>query len=239
TTSDVWRSGVKPGASRLLFFDRTIGRRLYLIVLIMVLGMLGILAIAVRQARDLLFAAQGMETRHLVETAHSLVADFQRRAAQCEMPVQAAQQEALARLSRLRYEKDRYFWVNDMAGLMLMHSTSPQLAGTNVLDTRDAAGARPFKDMIDIVARQDAGLYLYYWPPDATAIDGKDRSGIHLSGPKRCSDEAGHLCTMPFGVILAMTSPIPTMAGLSSSTSIEVNGSGGGKPSCRWRPESA
>ena len=160
---------MKPGASRLPFFDRTIGRRLYLIVLIMALGMLGILAIAAEQARDALFAAKGTETRHLVETAHSLVADYQRRAALGEMTETAAQQEALARLSRLRYEKDQYFWVNDMAGPMLMHPTSPQLVGTNVLDMRDAAGAPLFKDMIEIVSRQGAGLYRYYWPPDATA----------------------------------------------------------------------
>jgi hypothetical protein len=27
----------------------------------------------------------------------------------------------------------------------------------------------------------------------ATVIDGKDWSGVHLSGPKRCSDQADHL----------------------------------------------
>src|SRR5215472_8739135 len=27
-----------------------------------------------------------------------------------------------------------------------------------------------------------------------TAIDGKERSGVHLSELKRCSDQAGHLC---------------------------------------------
>ena len=83
--------------SRLLFFDRTIGRRLYLIVLIMALGVLGILAIAAQQAREALWAAKGAETRHLVETAHSLVADYQRRAALGELTEAAAQQAALAR----------------------------------------------------------------------------------------------------------------------------------------------
>jgi methyl-accepting chemotaxis protein len=153
----------------LLFFDRTIGRRLYLVVVIMALGMLGVLAIAAGETRASLFAAKGTETRHLVETAYSLVADYQQRAARGELTEAVAQQEALARLSRLRYEKDQYFWVNDLAGLMLMHPTSPQLVGTNVLDMRDAAGAPLFKDMIGIVSRQGAGLYRYYWPPDASA----------------------------------------------------------------------
>jgi methyl-accepting chemotaxis protein len=169
TTDDAWRRGVKLGASRLALFDRTIGRRLYLIVLVMALGMLGTLAIAAGEAQRALFAAKGTETRHLVETAQSLVTDYQRRATEGEMTEAAAQQAALAQLARMRYDKDQYFWVNDMAGSMLMHPTSPQLVGTSVLDMRDAGGARLFKDMIDIVARQGAGLYRYYWPPDATA----------------------------------------------------------------------
>ncbi len=150
---------MKQPISRFLFFDRTIGRRLHLIVLIMVLGVVGILAIAAREANQALWTAKGTETRHLVETAHSLVADYQRRAASGEMTETTAQREALADLSRLRYAGDQYFWVNDMAGTMLMHPTSPQLVGTDVLGFRDAAGAEMFRDMIAIVARQNAGLY--------------------------------------------------------------------------------
>jgi methyl-accepting chemotaxis protein len=103
---------VTPLTSRSLFFDRTIGRRLYLIVLTMALGVLGILAFSADQTRQALWAAKGTETRHLVETAYSLVADSMARAQAGEMTEQAAQQQALARLSRLRYEKDQYFWVN-------------------------------------------------------------------------------------------------------------------------------
>lgn len=159
---------MKLAASRLLFFDRAIGRRLYLIVLIMALGLLGILAITAVELRESLFAAKEAETRHLVETAYSLVADYQRRAAQGEISEAAARQEALNRLSRLGYEQDQYFWVNDMAGKMLMHPI-PQPVGTKVLDMRDAGGGYPFRDMIAVVSRQGAGLALYYRPPDASA----------------------------------------------------------------------
>jgi len=154
--------------SRLLLFDRTIGRRLCLIVLIMALGMLGIVAIAAQRVSTALWAAKGTETRHLVETAQSLVADYQRRAAAGEMAEAAAQQAALIELSCLRYEKDQYFWVNDMTGKMLMHPI-PTLVGTDVLGMRDAKGTQLFKDMIDLVSRQGGGLYRYDWPPDGTA----------------------------------------------------------------------
>nr|WP_294504967.1 cache domain-containing protein [uncultured Rhodopila sp.] len=155
--------------TRSLFFNRSIARRLYLIVLAMALGTLGILLIAAEESSEALWAAKATETRHLVETAHSLVADYQQRAARGEMTEADAQRQALARLSRLRYENDQYFWVNDMAGTMLMHPTSPQLVGSSVLDLRDAAGEQPFRGMIDVVTRQGAGLYRYYWPPGPTA----------------------------------------------------------------------
>ena len=135
----------------------------------MALGVIGILGFSAEQTSQALWAAKGTETRHLVETAYSLVADSIARAKAGEMTEQAAQQQALALLSHLRYEKDQYFWVNDMSGAMLMHPTSPKLNGTNVLGMRDAAGAPLFKDMIDVVSSQGGGLYRYYWPPDATA----------------------------------------------------------------------
>nr|WP_294518232.1 cache domain-containing protein [uncultured Rhodopila sp.] len=155
--------------TRFLFFNRSIARRLYLIVLLMAFGTLGILAIAAGESSEALWAAKATETRHLVETAYSLVADFQRRAATGELTEADAQQQALLRLSRLRYENDQYFWVNDMAGTMLMHPTTPQLVGTSVLDLRDAAGGQPFRGMIGVVTSQGAGLYRYYWPPGPTA----------------------------------------------------------------------
>jgi methyl-accepting chemotaxis protein len=107
-----------------LFFDRTVGGRFYLlsgrfypIALAMALDVVGILAISIEQTHEALGAAKGTETRHLVTTAHSLVADFQNRAQSGEMSEGAAQQEALTRLSSLRYENDRYFWVTTRPAL--------------------------------------------------------------------------------------------------------------------------
>jgi methyl-accepting chemotaxis protein len=156
-----------PRTSRFLFFDQTISRRLYVLVLTLALGMLGVLTIATAEVRTALWAAKGAETRHLVEIAHSLVTDYQRRASLGEITEQAAQHEALARLAQLRYGPGTYFWVNDTAGRILMHPTVP--AGSSVIDLRDAAGARPFRDMIELVSRQGSGLYQYFWPADATA----------------------------------------------------------------------
>jgi methyl-accepting chemotaxis protein len=157
---------MKGARVRLLFFHRTIARRLSLIVLAMALGLLVTVALAAQQARAALFAAKAAETRRLVEVAAALAADYRQRAAAGDMTEEAARRAALSGLSRLRYDRDGYFWVNDMAGTMLMHPTAPQLVGTNVLGLQDAAGGAPFRAMIDLVARQQAGALRYMWPPD-------------------------------------------------------------------------
>ena len=155
--------------SRFLFFDRTIGRRLYLIVLIMALGMLGILAIAAEQARVALLAAKATETRHLVETAHSLVADYQRRA-RAGRDDRGSRPAAGAGSSVAPALRTGPVFLGQRHGRADADASDlAALVGTNVLDLRDAAGARPFRDMIDIVARQSGGLYRYYWPPGADA----------------------------------------------------------------------
>ena len=151
------------------FFRRSIGRRLSLIVLIIALGMAGTLALTSREVSNALFAEKGQETRRLVETAHSLVAAYQRIAAAGKMTEAAAKDEALDRLSQLRYDGQQYFWVNDLDGKMLMHPTAPDLVGTSIIELRDARGDRPFRGMIDLVRKQGAGAYEYYWPPQGEA----------------------------------------------------------------------
>ena len=151
------------------FFNRSIARRLYLIVLVMAVGMVGVLALTTQDVSQALFAARQAETRHQVETAYSLVDAYQRIADAGQMTQAAARKEALDRVSRLRYGGDQFFWINDMQGMMLMHPTSPELVGTNVLDLKDAEGGMPFRGMIDVVSRNGAGVYRHYWPPGGNA----------------------------------------------------------------------
>lgn len=144
--------------------NRSIARRLYLIVLIMAFGMVGVLALTARNVSSALFAAKETETRHLVQTARSLVAEYQTLAKSGKITEATAKKEALERLSGMRFGHGEYFWVNDLNGIMLMHPTTPKLVGTSVLGVRDAQGAPLFQNMISIVRREGAGQYQYYWP---------------------------------------------------------------------------
>lgn len=147
----------------------TISRRLYLLIGISFLGMLGIVAIAGYDIKTRLTEERMDRTFRVVEVARSLVADFHGRAQSGEMTVEEAKGQAMRAISRLRYDGDQYFWINDMDGMMLMHPIVSKLVGTNVLAIRDARGAEIFKDMIKTVAAAGGGPYSYYWPPDASA----------------------------------------------------------------------
>ena len=136
----------------------------------MALGMLGVLAIAAGETREALWAAKGAETRHLVETAHSLVADYQQRAARGRDdrdsgPAGGARPPVAASATRRTSISGSTTW----PGTMLMHPTSPQLVGheraRHARRGRSAAVQGHDRHRLP----PGCGLYRYYWPPNATA----------------------------------------------------------------------
>ena len=79
--------------------------------------------------------------------------------------------EALNTISKMRYGKDGYFWINDSHPKMIMHSVKPSLDGKDLSKVQDKAGKYLFKEF-SVVANEKAegGLVKYMWPkPDFEA----------------------------------------------------------------------
>ncbi|MGD0842816.1 MAG: cache domain-containing protein, partial [Geobacteraceae bacterium] len=55
-----------------------------------------------------------LKTRHLVETAHGILEYFYQLSKAGGMSETEAKKTALSVIKALRYEKDDYFWINDM-----------------------------------------------------------------------------------------------------------------------------
>tara|TARA_B100001063_G_scaffold146646_1_gene136894 strand:- start:5694 stop:8579 length:2886 start_codon:yes stop_codon:yes gene_type:complete len=74
-------------------------------------------------------------------------------------------EEALKTISKMRYGKDGYFWINDSHPKMIMHSIKPSLDGKDLSNVQDKAGKYLFKEF-SVVANQnaDGGLVKYMWP---------------------------------------------------------------------------
>lgn len=109
-------------------------------------------------------AEREIKTRHLVESAHALIAHYQQQEAAGALTREQAQQAALAAVKSLRYDGREYFWVNDMNAVMLMHPFKPELDGKSVADFKDPDGRFLFREFVDVVRRQTAGFVHYKWP---------------------------------------------------------------------------
>jgi len=143
--------------------------RIYLLIAIVAIGMGFIFEQSVGMIKEALFEQRNEQTRRLVESAASLIQDYVKEVKAGDEPEEEAKRMVLKRLSKLRYDKDEYFWVHGLDGKMLMHPIKPALDGKDILGIKDANGNNLFAEMNKIVNKQGAGRYTYFWPPDETA----------------------------------------------------------------------
>jgi methyl-accepting chemotaxis protein len=148
-----------------LFARRKIAHRLYALIAILLVGIVIQLGVSSQRLSQDIFNERHEQLRRLVEVVVSLISSHAERVKKGEMTREQAQAEVLNRVRDLRYDKDQYFWINDMNGTMLMHPTAPKLVGTDIRNVRDARGKQVFVEIIDLVRSQGGGTYEYHWPP--------------------------------------------------------------------------
>ncbi|EWY36484.1 methyl-accepting chemotaxis protein [Skermanella stibiiresistens SB22] len=142
----------------------SIGARLTILIVIMVIGAAGIAGFGLRELRLTLLHDRQDKTRNLVEVAHGVVERFGAIAERGGMSREAAQTAALETLRGLRYDGKEYFWINDMAPRMVMHPLRPDLEGQDLSTTRDPAGTPLFVEFVRTVEAGGAGFVDYLWP---------------------------------------------------------------------------
>ncbi|MFH1152327.1 MAG: cache domain-containing protein [Pseudomonadota bacterium] len=111
---------------------------------------------------------------HLTESAWSTLNFFNDQVLSGELSPFKAREQAIAYLGRLRYGHDQsdYFWINDMAPVMIMHPYRPDLVGKDISGFQDPSGKHLFVDMVTLVKSQGAGYmdYLWQWKGDPKRI---------------------------------------------------------------------
>ena len=105
-----------------------------------------------------------LKTRHLVETAWSIIDHYAKEVKDGAMTMAAAQTEAKKVVKSLRYEKDDYFWINDTHQVMVMHPIKPQLNGKDLSAFTDPNGKHLFVAFTDVAKEKGQGFVDYYWP---------------------------------------------------------------------------
>ncbi|MDR0208809.1 MAG: methyl-accepting chemotaxis protein [Pseudomonas putida] len=161
----------------------SISRRLSLILLVAVamLVILGLLML--RQLHGDLYLAKAQKTQHVVQTAAGVLSYYQGLEAAGTLSREAAQQQALQVVQGLRYDKDDYFWINDLGPKMIMHPANPKLDGQDLSAIRDPDGFAVFNEMVALARSQSAGSVDYRWPKPGASEPVAKTSYIQLFKP--------------------------------------------------------
>ncbi len=122
-------------------------------------------------------------TRHVVELATGILEAQDAEVKAGKATLEHAQAEAAEHISRLRYEKKEYVWINDLGKpypKMIMHPTVPALNGKTLDDPkfnkatqmREGTDGEPqklemknlFVAFVDVVGKNGHGFVNYEWP---------------------------------------------------------------------------
>ena len=162
----------------------SIKTRLLLIMAAALTGMILIAVFALQSEKATLLEDRKIKTRHLVESAHSLLGHFYELQQKGALSEEAAKDAALKAIKMLRYEQKEYFWVNDFTTpipKMLMHPTVPALDG-KVLDAEKFNCATSLQGGLDgpiektdgkknlfvafneVASKSGQGYVTYNWP---------------------------------------------------------------------------
>ncbi|MGE5493597.1 MAG: methyl-accepting chemotaxis protein [Actinomycetota bacterium] len=160
-----------------------IAAKIWILVALLFLGLIGSGVYQLFDRKAELLKEKELKTRHLVETAFSLLTHYQGLEQAGKLSGDDARQQAMAALKALRYEGKEYFWINDLgrpAPKMLAHPTVPALEGKVLDDAKfnkatseqdgvdgkrtSVPGKNLFVAFVDVASRAGHGYVMYDWP---------------------------------------------------------------------------
>ena len=103
-------------------------------------------------------------TRHIVESAHAIVARFHRMQTEGQLSEAEAKSRALDALRAVRYGRDDYVFVSDYDVRGVMHPIKPELDGKDLRGVRDPKGTALFAEFARTVRQDGTGFVSYLWP---------------------------------------------------------------------------
>ena len=141
-----------------------ISKKLWLLTLLTTIGLMAITALALERYQRDLMKEKLNQTQALAETAYSLIADQYNHAKLGEITMQEAQERAMENVKDLRYDKNNYFWINDMDARLIMHPIKPELDGKDMSTFTDPGGKRIFREFSALAKKDGEGSVPYQWP---------------------------------------------------------------------------
>jgi len=141
-----------------------VARRLTLLTLSAVLGIIALTSIFLISERRLLLQERQNGVKQLVEVGYDVLQHAHKMAADGKLSEAQAKERALSIIAALRYGNGEYFWINDMHPKMVMHPIKPELDGSDLTGNADPAGQHLFVEMVNTVKASGSGYVPYLWP---------------------------------------------------------------------------
>ncbi|MBN8992407.1 MAG: cache domain-containing protein [Rhizobiales bacterium] len=142
----------------------SIGLRIYTIIGLSFCGLIGLAVMQASNLAESLKQQRQDELKHLTEIALSIAGEEHENAVSGRSSDEAARITAAARISKLRYGKGDYFWINDFGPRMIMHPAKPELNGQDLTQNKDPNGKQLFVEFVKVVKNQGSGFVEYQWP---------------------------------------------------------------------------
>ncbi|MET0071265.1 MAG: methyl-accepting chemotaxis protein [Candidatus Thiodiazotropha sp.] len=142
----------------------SIRKKLWLLTLVTSIGFFVITTLALEEYHRDLMKEKLIQTKVLVESAHSLISDYHLRLEKGDISKQEAQQMAMESIKGLRYDETNYFWINDMDARIVMHPIKPQIDGKDMSSFADPDGKLIFSEFAAIAKGEGEGMVPYKWP---------------------------------------------------------------------------
>ncbi|RTL31065.1 MAG: chemotaxis protein [Burkholderiales bacterium] len=153
-----WAPGVR------LFRAITFANKAMLISLVLFLPFVVLMGWQMKSQYEQALDEREDAIRQHVEVASSMLSWAYEQEKSGHLSRQQAQDLAIQTVARLRYDKNQYFWLNDMQPRMIMHPIKPELNGKDLSELRDPAGFPLFKEMVSTVSQHGRGFVRYQWP---------------------------------------------------------------------------
>lgn len=127
------------------------------------LGFAVLISLSLFEYNSALMNERKLQTRHIVESAESIVDKFVNKSKSGALSEDEAKSQAAEALSVIRYGDDEYFFITDFNSHMIMHPIKPELNGKDLSSLEDPNGFL-FIDAISKAAQNGEGFVYYYWP---------------------------------------------------------------------------
>jgi methyl-accepting chemotaxis protein len=138
--------------------------RIFLLGIVIIASFASVFTWLYPQFKQKLYDGKFLKTRHVVEACWGVLDYYGKQAQTGALSKEEAQKQALLLVKNLRYDKDDYFWINDLQPRMIMHPIKTELDGKDLTDNKDPNGKRLFISFVEKVKAEGAGFVDYYWP---------------------------------------------------------------------------